>query len=61
VTAKIYASAVNRMIERLHRDLASRVEPSELAAVDTVRRAVLADDHTQGLAEYLVVPPGPPE
>jgi hypothetical protein len=47
VTAKIYASAVNR-IERLHRDLASRFEPSEFAAADTVPRAVLADDHTQG-------------
>ena len=56
---EIYAGAVREVIEELNRDLASRVEPSDLAAADTVLRAVLADEHTQRLAEYLSMPPGP--
>ncbi len=56
---EIYAGAVSEVIEELNRDLASRVEPSDLAAADTVLRAVLADEHTQRLAEYLSMPPGP--
>ena len=58
---EIYAGAVSTVIDRLNRDLASRVEPSDLAAADSVLRAVLADDHTQRLAGYLSVPFRPPE
>jgi hypothetical protein len=55
------ADALTTVIETLNRDLASRVELSELGAADTVLRAMLADDHTQRLVEYLAVPPGAPE
>jgi hypothetical protein len=45
------ADALTTVIETLNRDLASRVELSELGAADTVLRAMLADDHTQRLVE----------
>jgi DNA-binding MarR family transcriptional regulator len=51
-----YAKAVTSVIERLNRDLADRVDLSELVAADTVLRAVLTDDHTQRLARYLSDP-----
>jgi DNA-binding MarR family transcriptional regulator len=51
-----YAKSVTIVIERLNRDLATRVDRSDLAAADTVLRAVLLDDHTQRLAEYLSHP-----
>ena len=47
-----YAKAVTQVIERLNRDVARRVDPSDLAAADAVLRAVLADGHTQRLAEF---------
>jgi DNA-binding MarR family transcriptional regulator len=52
-----YANAVTMVIERLNRDLAERVDPSDLSAADRVLRAVLVDGHTQRLADYLPQPP----
>ena len=56
-----YAEAVISVIERLNRDLAARVDPSDLAAADAVLRAVLADEHTLRLAGYLAEPVDGPE
>jgi DNA-binding MarR family transcriptional regulator len=52
-----YARAVTQVIERLNRDLIRRVDPTDLVAADAVLRAVLADEHTQRLAEFLGSPP----
>jgi DNA-binding MarR family transcriptional regulator len=54
-----YAGAVTKVIERLNREVIRRVDPSDLAAADAVLRAVLADAHTQRLAEFLGRPPAP--
>jgi DNA-binding MarR family transcriptional regulator len=53
-----YAKAVTMVIDRLNRDLAQRVDPSDLGAADRVLRAVLVDGNRQRLAEYLPQPPG---
>jgi DNA-binding MarR family transcriptional regulator len=54
-----YARAVTQVIERLNRELIRRVDPTDLVAADAVLRAVLADEHTQRLAEFLGLPPDP--
>jgi DNA-binding MarR family transcriptional regulator len=51
-----YAGAVRAVIEKLNRSVTRKVEPADLATADAVLRAVLADDHTRRLAEFL----GPP-
>lgn len=51
-----YARAVVAVIERLNRDISKRVDPAQLAAADTVLRAVLADD-TRNLSSRVARPP----
>ncbi len=53
-----YARAVTMMIRQLNRDLARRVNRSDLVSADTVLRAVLSDQHTKNLAESLDPPNG---
>jgi DNA-binding MarR family transcriptional regulator len=52
-----YAGAVRAVIEKLNRTVTRKVEPADLATADAVLRAVLADDHTRRLAEFLGPPP----
>ena len=52
-----YAEAVRAVIEKLNRAVTRKVEPADLAAADAVLRAVLADDHTRRLADFLGPPP----
>ena len=52
-----YAGAVRAVIEKLNRAVTRKVEPADLATADAVLRAVLADDHTRRLAEFLGPPP----
>jgi hypothetical protein len=52
-----YAGAVRAVIEKLNRIVTRKVEPADLATADAVLRAVLADDHTRRLAEFLGPPP----
>jgi len=52
-----YAVAVASVVERLNRDLSRRVRPGDLAAADTVLRAVLTDERARTLAAHLA-PPG---
>lgn len=52
-----YADAVRSVIERLNRAVTRKVRPADLAAADAVLRAVLVDDHTRLLAEFLASPP----
>jgi DNA-binding MarR family transcriptional regulator len=54
-----YARAVTAVIDHLNRALVRRVTPDQLAAADTVLRAVLADEHTRTLASYLPPPHEP--
>ncbi len=51
-----YADAVRSVIEKLNRAVIRKVRRADLAVADAVLRAVLADDHTRRLAEFL----GPP-
>jgi DNA-binding MarR family transcriptional regulator len=51
-----YADAVRSVIGKLNRSVTRKVRPSDLTAADAVLRAVLADDHTRRVAEFL----GPP-
>ncbi|MGH8961329.1 MAG: MarR family winged helix-turn-helix transcriptional regulator [Jatrophihabitantaceae bacterium] len=53
---KDYAVAVASVIDRLNRELSRRVRPTDLAAADTVLRAVLTDNRTRTLAAYLASP-----
>jgi DNA-binding MarR family transcriptional regulator len=53
-----YANAVRSVIEKLNRAVTGKVRPADLAVADAVLRAVLADDHTRRLAEFLE-PPAP--
>jgi hypothetical protein len=46
------------VIEKLNRTMTRKVDTADLAVVDAVLRAVLADDHTRRLAEFLAPPPG---
>ncbi len=55
-----YADAVRTVIQDLNSAVVKRVRPADLAAADAVLRAVLADDHTRRLAEFLGAPPEPP-
>jgi DNA-binding MarR family transcriptional regulator len=52
-----YAGAVRAVIEKLNRSVTRKVKPADLATADAVLRAVLADDHTRRLAEFLGPPP----
>ena len=52
-----YAGAVRAVIEKLNRSVTRKVNPADLATADAVLRAVLADDHTRRLAEFLGPPP----
>ena len=52
-----YGEAVRAVIEKLNRTVTRKVEPADLATADAVLRAVLADDHTRRLAEFLGPPP----
>jgi len=52
-----YAGAVRTVIEKLNRSVTRKVKPADLATADAVLRAVLADDHTRRLAEFLGPPP----
>ena len=52
-----YADAVRSVIERLNRAVTRKVRRADLAVADAVLRAVLADDHTRRLAEFLGPPP----
>jgi DNA-binding MarR family transcriptional regulator len=52
-----YAEAVTQVIERLNRGLIERVDPADLAGADAVLRAVLADERSQRVAEFLDRPP----
>ena len=54
-----YARAVRAVIERLNRAVTRKVDAADLAVADAVLRAVLADDHTRRLAEFLGPPPPP--
>ena len=51
-----YAKALTKVIDRLNRDLYRRVDPVDLAGADAVLRAVLVDDHTRKVAQYLAPP-----
>jgi|SRR5579875_1940655 len=51
-----YADAMATVIARLNRSVARRVPAEQLAAADTVLRAVLADEHTRTLAAYVSPP-----
>jgi DNA-binding MarR family transcriptional regulator len=53
-----YARAVRAVIKKLNRSMTRKVDTADLAVVDAVLRAVLADDHTRRLAEFLAQPPG---
>lgn len=55
----VYADAVRMVIQDLNSAVVKRVRPADLAAADAVLRAVLADDHTRRLAEFLGAPPPP--
>jgi DNA-binding MarR family transcriptional regulator len=52
-----YAEAVRAVIEKLNRAVTRTVEPADLATADAVLRAVLADDHTRRLADFIGPPP----
>ena len=56
-----YARAVVAVINKLNRRIARRTTPEQLAAADTVLRAILADEHTRTLAAYLDPPQTAPE
>ena len=51
-----YADAVRSVIEKLNRAVTRKVRREDLAVADAVLRAVLADDHTRRLAEFLGSP-----
>lgn len=51
-----YARAVVTVINRLNRAIARRTTPDQLAAADTVLRAVLTDEHSRTLAAHLAPP-----
>ncbi len=51
-----YGQAIVTVIERLNRDLSNRIGPQDLAAVDTVLRSVLTDNHTRMLAAHIPAP-----
>ena len=51
-----YARTLVAVINKLNRGIARRTTPQQLAAADTVLRAVLADEHTRTLAAYLAPP-----
>jgi DNA-binding MarR family transcriptional regulator len=51
-----YATAVTKVIERLNRNLARRVDPADLLSVDRVLRAAISDDRTRRFAENLHPP-----
>jgi DNA-binding MarR family transcriptional regulator len=53
-----YAQAIVTVIERMNQDLSRRVRPADLAAADTVLRAVLTDTRARSLAEHLPRPDG---
>jgi DNA-binding MarR family transcriptional regulator len=55
-----YANAVRSVIEKLNRAVTRKVRRADLVVADAVLRAVLADDHTRRLAEFLG-PPAPPQ
>jgi DNA-binding MarR family transcriptional regulator len=55
-----YAEAVRAVIDDLNGAVMRKVRPDDLAVADAVLRAVLADDHTRRLAEFLGPPPSPP-
>ena len=57
---EVYANAVTAVVERLNRAVTKKVDPADLAAADAVLRAVLADEHTRRVAEFLGHPPVPP-
>lgn len=52
-----YADAVRSVIEQLNRAVTRKVRPADLAVADAVLRAVLADEHTERMAEFLGPPP----
>jgi DNA-binding MarR family transcriptional regulator len=52
-----YARAIAVVIGELNREVARRVEPAQLAAVDTVLRAALFDDSARSRADWLPRPP----
>jgi len=52
-----YARAITAVIAELNREVSLRTDPAQLAAADTVLRAVLFDDSTRQRASRL---PGPP-
>ncbi|HEV2372728.1 MAG TPA: MarR family transcriptional regulator [Streptosporangiaceae bacterium] len=54
-----YAQAMTAVIAELNRDVASRADPAQLAAADTVLRAALFDDSTQQRAHQLPRPRSP--
>jgi DNA-binding MarR family transcriptional regulator len=52
-----YARAVVAVIAELNREVSKRTNPADLAAADTVLRAVLFDDSTRQRADSLPRPP----
>jgi DNA-binding MarR family transcriptional regulator len=52
-----YARVLLRVLGRLNRELAARVPPTELAAVDAVLRAAITDPTIRAAADRI---PGPP-
>lgn len=51
-----YAEAIVGVIQQLDAAVAARASAEQLAAVDTVLRAVLADDHARVLAAHIPPP-----
>lgn len=54
-----YANAVRTVIQDLNGAVVKKVRPADLRVADAVLRAVLADDHTRRLAEFLGAPTEP--
>jgi len=52
-----YAQAMTEVIQTLNREFRQRVDPAQLAAADTVLRAVLADDNALRDAAAAIRPP----